>query len=274
MTMPSHSEGAYPRRGAASAWGAWLVASTWRLTAVRLAIFAVFLFAWEAASGTLLPRFWVSSPSAIGAVLWQWLVTGSIWGHLLATLTALALGYALGCAAGVALGLFLGFLPRLDQILAPYFAALYALPNVALAPLFILVFGIGIESKIALVALTVFLLLLYSTLDGVRDVDRDQTQALVLMGATRAEIARKLLIPATLPWIFTGMRLAVRYAFAAVIVGELLAANQGIGFLIEHYSGNFNSTGVFAAIAVLVVCCVTLLELLGRGESSTSTRNG
>ena len=270
MTVPTPSS--EDRRQFNTISGAWLISSPWRLIAIRLLIFAAFLAAWESASGSVLPRFWISSPSAISVVLWQWIVSGLIWGHLLATLTALAIGYAIGCTAGVTLGLFLGFFPRVDRTLAPFFAALYALPNVALAPLFILVFGIGIESKVALVALTVFLLLLYSTLDGVRDVDRDQTQALVLMGATRTEIARKVLVPATLPWIFTGMRLAVRYAFAAVIVGELLAANQGIGFLIEHYSGNFNSTGVFAAITVLVVCCVTILELLGRTESSTSMR--
>jgi NitT/TauT family transport system permease protein len=251
-------------------WGAQLVASIPRIIVIRLLIFCIFLAAWEAASGTLVPRFWISSPSAIGSVLWQWLVTGSIWPHLAATLAALAIGYAIGCAAGASLGLLLGFFPRVDRVLAPYFAALYSVPNVAIAPLFILAFGIGIESKIALVALTVFLLLLYSTLDGVRDVNRDHADALRLMGATRTEVARKLLIPASRPWIFTGMRLAIRYAFAAVIVGELLAANQGVGFLIEHYSGNFNSTGVFAAITVLVVCCVLILELLGRTEESTS----
>src|SRR5262249_7679065 len=123
-----------------------------------------------------------------------------------------------------------------------------------------------------LVAITVFFMLLYSTLDGVRDIDADLVQALELMGAKRREIGRKLLIPGTLPWIFTGMRISVRYALTATILGEVIGANRGIGYLIEASAGQYRSTDVFAAVFVLVVCCVGLTELLTRAE--TSTRRG
>jgi NitT/TauT family transport system permease protein len=160
-------------------------------------------------------------------------------------------------------------MPFVQRVLTPYLSGLYALPKIALAPLFIILLGIDIESKIALVAITVFFLLLYSTLDGVRDVDRDLVQALTLMGANRREIARKVLAPATLPWVFTGMRIAVRYALTAAILGEVIGANRGIGYLIEASAGQYNATGVFAAVLVLVVCCVGLTELLTRAERST-----
>ena len=119
-----------------------------------------------------------------------------------------------GAAAGIGCGLCLGFLPYIERVTAPFVSALYALPKIALAPLFVILFGIELESKIVLVISTVFFLLLYNTLDGVRDIDRDLVEALEVMGATRGEIVRKALIPATLPWIFTGLRIAVRYAFS------------------------------------------------------------
>jgi len=246
------------------------VASTPGLVVTRLLIFAVLLIVWELSSNTLVLHFWISSPSEISALLWRWIVDGSLWTHMLATLTSLAAGYVVGCAIGIALGLLLGFFPRLDRICAPYIVALYSMPNIALAPLFIILFGVGLASKVAIVALTVGLILLYATLDGVRDVDRDLRHSLILMGAHRDEIARKVLVPAALPWIFNGMRTAIRFAFTAVIVGELIAANRGIGYLIEFNAGIFKTTGVFAAITVLVVCCVVLMEILGRTERATS----
>ena len=212
-------------------------------------------------------RFWMSGPVQIVARLASWVIDGSLWANLAATLLAMVLGYAIGTAAGILLGLLFGLLPRLHRVLSPYITALYAMPKIALAPLFVITLGIGIESKVALVAITVFFLVLNSTLDGVRNVDRDLVQALNLMGATRTEVVRKALIPASLPWIFTGMRIAVRYAFSNTLLAELIAANSGIGFLIEYYSGTFDAAGAFAAILALVICSVLLTELLGRVEA-------
>jgi NitT/TauT family transport system permease protein len=246
-----------------------LILTTPGLVVSRVLIVGAVLLAWELASGPLLPPFWFSRPSAIVARLAQWLADGSLWGHLEATLLAMGVGYAIGCVAGIALGLALGFMPFVQRVLTPYFAGLYALPKIALAPLFIILFGIDIESKIALVAITVFFMLLYNTLDGVRDVDADLARALRLMGASSREIGVKLMIPGALPWIFTGMRISVRYALTAAILGEVIGANRGVGYLIEASAGQYNATGVFAAVLVLVVCCVALTELLTRAESTT-----
>ena len=217
-------------------------------------------------------RFWVSGPVDIVVRLWDWVRDGSLWENLGATLAAMALGYAIGTLTGVGSGLMFGFLPRLYRVLSPYISALYALPKIALAPLFVILFGIGIASKVALVAITVFFLVLTATLDGVRNVDRDLVQALSLMGATRGEVIRKALVPAALPWIFTGMRIAVRYAFSNTLLAELIAANSGIGFLIEYYSGTFDAAGAYAAILVLVVCSVGLTEVLSRIETRMGRR--
>lgn len=241
--------------------------------AARLVVIGTLLAFWQFAPGKAL-RFWMSGPVDIVARLWTWMLDGSLWEHLWATLTAMTLGYGTGTVAGISLGLLFGFLPKLHRVLSPYIAALYAMPKIALAPLFIIVFGIGIESRVALVAITVFFLILNSTLDGVRNVDRDLTQALSLMGATRSEVIRKILLPAALPWIFTGMRISVRYAFTNTLLAELISANKGIGFLIEYYSGIFDATGTYTAILVLVILSVGLTELLSRIELAMAKAHG
>ena len=131
-------------------------------------------------------RFWLSSPSLIVATLWHWVLDGSLWGHLAATLSVMVMGYVIGSVSASA-GLILGFMPRLTACLAPFISAFYALPKIALAPLFIILLGIGLSSNVVLVTLTVFFLVFNSTLDGVRDVDRDMVQCLRLMGATRRD---------------------------------------------------------------------------------------
>jgi len=237
----------------------------------RVIVLAALLAVWQFVPTPAL-RFWVSAPADIVIRLWTWILDGSLWENLEATLAAMALGYAIGTATGVGLGLVFGFLPRLHRVLSPYISALYALPKIALAPLFVILFGIGIASKVALVAITVFFLVLTATLDGVRNVDRDLVRALSLMGATRGEVIRKALVPAALPWIFTGMRIAVRYAFSNTLLAELIASNRGIGFLIEYYSGTFDAAGAYAAILVLVACSVGLTEVLSRIETRMGRR--
>lgn len=244
-----------------------------RTILARLIISAAILLVWEFYPATKQVKFWLSSPSQIAETLWGWIKDGSLWAHLGSTLSVMASGYIIGCLAGVGLGMLFGFMPRLYRILQPYLTAFYALPKVALAPLFIILLGIGMSSKVALVAITVFFLLLNNTIDGIRDVDTELVQALRLMGATPVEILRKVLLPSALPWIFSGARIAVRYAFTSTLLAELIAANRGLGFLIEYNSGNFNATGTYAAVAVLVIFSVSLTELLTRLQSRAARRS-
>lgn len=268
-TVPNDSARAAPTAPETSRLSDWALTPS-GLIISRIAIIGAVLAAWEAASGTLVPKFWLSSPSAILQTLGIWMINGSIWSHLQATLTEMGIGYVIGCTLGVLCGLLLGFVPTVAKVLMPFLGGLYCLPKVALAPLFVIMLGIDLASKVALVSITVFFLLLYATVDGINDVDKDMVQSFKLMGATRAEISRKVLLPAALRWVFTGMRISVRYAFTAAILGEVIASNRGIGYLIEANSGQFNSTGVFAAILVLVICSLTISEILTRWESATA----
>lgn len=239
------------------------------LIVVRLLIAATILGAWQFLSGPVLSTFWVSRPMQIARLLWLWFYRGTIWPHLEATMLATSVGYVLGCLAGVLIGLALGFMPRLLRLIGPFILALYSIPKIALAPLFVILLGIGVGSKIALVTVAVFFIVLYNMLDGVRDIDAGLIESLVLMGATRGEIGVKVMIPGAMPWIFNGMRISVRYALTTAILGELIAANQGIGYLIEAASGEYDSTGVFAGVILLSAICVAITEALTRFESST-----
>jgi len=232
------------------------------LLTARILIFAALLLVWQLASGPLIPKFWISDPVAIGGALWAWVADGSIWQHIGATLLTMALGYGLGGLLGIALGFALGSFPRALDVVSPVLTGLFCLPKVALLPLFVIFLGLGIASKVVLVISVVVFLTLYSTIDGVRDVDPDLINSLRLMGATRVEILTKVVIPSALPWVYTGLRVAVSYALTTTVVGELLSSNKGIGFLIESSANRFNSAAVFAAVTVLVVVSVTITELL------------
>jgi NitT/TauT family transport system permease protein len=236
----------------------------------RAAILLGFLAAWQLASGRLIPKMFVSDPVSIGTTIAQWIQDGSLWNHVTTSLITLLIGYVLGATIGIAAGFLLGLMRFADRTLAPFIAALYGLPKVALLPLFVIFLGIGIESKVALVAVVVAFLLFYNTRDGVRDIDPDLIDSLRLLGATQLETLRKVMLPAALPWIYTGLRVAVGYALTTTVVGEVLSSNRGIGYLIESSAGRFNSAGVFAAVVVLVVLSLIITATLSRMELSSS----
>jgi NitT/TauT family transport system permease protein len=168
--------------------------------------------------------------------------------------------------------------PRVLDAVSPVLTGLFCLPKVALLPLYVIFLGIGIASKVVLVMSVVVFLTLYSTIDGVRDVDPDLINSLRLMGASRFEILAKVIVPSTLPWVFTGLRIAVSYALTTTVVGELLSSNRGIGFLIESSAARFNSASVFAAVTVLVAVSVTITEILialeRRGDHTPAASRG
>jgi NitT/TauT family transport system permease protein len=234
----------------------------------QVAIVIAILAFWQFGSGRFLPHMWVSAPTTIFAKLYSWFADGSIWVHAAATLTSMALGYALGSVAGIVSGLLLGLSSRAEAVFSPFIVAAYSLPKVALAPFFVIFLGIGLESKIALVAVTVYFLLLYNTLDGLHDLDRAWATTYRLMGANEGEVIRHVMLPGIMPWIFSGLRISVRYAFTAAVLGELIAGNEGIGFLIENSAGNYNSSGIFAGVLVLVICSVTATQIIARVENA------
>jgi NitT/TauT family transport system permease protein len=231
-----------------------------------VAVLVVLAVVWQLASGPLVPAMWVSDPARVATRLAEWTVDRSLPHHVGVTLATMAMGYVLGAAVGIGAGFALAAMPRLHAAVRPVVDGLFCLPKIALLPLFVVLLGIDVGSKVVLVASVVVFLAMAATIDGVRNVDPAFVDTLAVMGASRREVLWKLSAPAARPWIYVGLRNAVSYAFTTTIVGELLGSNQGLGFLIESSAARFDATGVFAAVAVVVACSIAMTEGLGALE--------
>jgi NitT/TauT family transport system permease protein len=248
-------------------------ADGWRLWAIRLGLLAAALVAWEAMAGNpktefaLVDRFWTSQPSEIAQRLVEWITRGTLWLHLLITLQEMLIGLIIGSLAGITLGFLLGRNVTLARVLDPFIMAIYSIPKLALAPLFILWFGIGLEPKIVLVSTACFFLLFLNTYSGVRDVDRELVDIIRVMGASQRDLQFKVVLPSASPWILTGLKAAVPYSLIGAVVGEIMASNRGLGYLLIHAQGQYDTAGVFAAIIVLMLMGLLLNEVVNRSEA-------
>jgi NitT/TauT family transport system permease protein len=218
----------------------------------QILIAVAFLSAWQilVTSGKL-DKFFFSRPTDIAARIVTWLKTGSIWPHLLVTLEEAALAFAIGACAGIVGGFALARSPRLGALADPFIKILNALPRVVLAPIFLLWFGLGIWSKVALGVTVVFFIVFFNTFQGVRDVDRSVIDNARMLGASEWQLTRHVLIPSALTWVFSSLHISIGFAVIAVVVGEYLGSSRGVGYLISQAEGVFDTTGVFAGMAVL-----------------------
>src|SRR3954451_779731 len=218
----------------------------------QLSLAVLILAAWQALSTAgLLDKFFFSRPSDVLARVLQWVLTGSIWTHLLVTLEEAFLSFALGVASGILFGFLLARTPFLSELLNPYIRVLNALPRVVLAPIFLLWFGLGIWSKVALGVTVVFFIVFFNTYQGVREVEPVLLNNARMLGATERQLIRHVLIPSALTWIFSSLHISIGFAIIAVVVGEYLGASRGVGYVIAQAEGVFDTTGVFAGMTVL-----------------------
>jgi NitT/TauT family transport system permease protein len=247
------------------------LAALWPRAAVRLRlyqiVFAIFVFGfWQYASGRLIDSFWVSSPTAVAAFLWDGFSSGYLIGHCLVTFWEAGLGFAIGAIAGILTGLILAVAETPRRILDPYFMAIYGMPRIALAPLFIIWFGIGTTSKVVLVVIIVFLLVFYNTYQGVLNAPANLVRLVRVLGASEHQVWTKVILPSASPWILTGLRISVPQALVGAVVGEFIAASQGLGYVIQFQSSLFNTTGALGGIAIMALVVVVINDLLDRVE--------
>ena len=224
----------------------------------QVALGLMLLLLWQGASGRLVDNFFISNPIDVGTRLAGWVGDGSLFVHLWATVYATVVGFFVGAVGGVVLGIWLGVSPFTSRLLSPYLNALNALPKVALAPLFVLWFGLGLESKIALAAVLVLFLVFLNTYAGVREVDQDLIDGARLMKATRTQLIGKVIIPSAMSWVFAGLKISVPYALIGAVLGEMIAANRGLGYLVQFSGSQFDSAGVFAVLIVIALLAVAL----------------
>ena len=236
------------------------------ILAAQVLVGVGFLGFWQAASGPLVDPFFISSPSQVAQKLYSWATRGTLATHLGYTLYATVLGFVIGAFGGFSVGFLFGRNETVSAIFDPYITAIYCLPKIALAPLFIMWFGIGIESKIAMSAIIVFFLVFLNTYSGVREVNPLYLNSLRVMGASPWQRLRFVVLPSAAAWVLTGLKVSVPYALIGTVVGEFMSSNRGIGFLIAQASGVFDTPGVFAGLFVLAVVGATINAGLKRLE--------
>jgi NitT/TauT family transport system permease protein len=237
-----------------------------RLLAWRVGFGAAILLLWEVASGRWVDPFWFSSPLRIVAHLVGWIREGTLFGHLMVTLRETFLGFALGSIAGIAVGVALSRLEFVARVLDPFIVAANGIPRVALAPLFIIWFGIGELSKIVLASTLTFFLTFYGTFSGLRAVEPAYKEIARVMGASERQIFLKVSLPAASPWIVSALKVGVPFSLIGAIIGEFMAASRGLGYMIQFNTNQFDTTGAVSGILVLMVCVMLFNGLLNRLE--------
>jgi NitT/TauT family transport system permease protein len=228
----------------------------------RIAFTVVMLGVWEVASGPVLDQFFVSKPSAIAVALWGMLTREALLYHLRFTVIEALSGYAIGAGAGLVLGFLLARWDALYRIVEPFVVAFYGIPRIALAPLFILWFGIGIASKIAVAAIMVFFIIFINTIAGIRSAPPQFLQIARVMGASEWDLVRKVVFPAATPFIIAALQITVPQAMIGAIVGEFISSNRGVGHLINRAAGFLDTPGLFAGIVALLVVVLIMNQAI------------
>src|SRR5882757_2015646 len=226
----------------------------------------IMLVAWQFASGRLVREAYISKSTNIARRLYDLFYTGEIWPSLKVTGQELVLSYVIGVVMGLLLGYALGRSPRLARVIEPYVMAFYGIPKIALAPLFIIWFGIGIWSKVVLAGTMVFFLVFYNVYAGVRSVDREVVNLALVLGANERQLGRHIYLPAAAPYLLMGMRMAIPYAVIGVIVGEFTSSVAGLGLFINYASSTYDPASVFAGIFILLAFVMIMNALASRLE--------
>ncbi len=242
-------------------------ANAFSLSMWRLALAIVLLASWEILSGTVIDRFWLSEPSAIAAWLWDATLSGQLPHDLFITFRATAIGYVYGAVAGLALGILLVQSESLAIVTKPFILAIYGIPRIALAPVFILWFGIGMQSKVMMAAMATFLLVFFNTYEGVRSADIDLRNVARVLGSSRWQLFRYVTLPNASPWIIAGLRIAIPQALVAATVAEFIASTSGLGYRIMWTTNTLDTAGTMAGIIVLMLVVVLLNVFLDHAEA-------
>jgi sulfonate transport system permease protein len=241
----------------------------WERRLVPLLLPAAVLVLWQVAT----MRGWMSvqtlpSPDLVAATFVELVKGGDIAANLTISARRIAEGFAIGAAAGLAFGIWLGVSDRAQAYLGPLFRALAAVPSLGWLPIFILIFGIEEPLKLIIIAKAVFVPIVINTSQGIRNIPASYVEAARVLRLKRWSRFVKLIVPASLPTIFSGVRLGLSHAFIALIVVEMLAATEGIGYMMTWGRTLFQTDIVIVGMIVVGVTGFLLDRALRRLETS------
>jgi NitT/TauT family transport system permease protein len=228
-----------------------------------MAALAIFLLGWQALVWLLrLPAFILPSPAQVGARFARALMDGTLLRHTGATLVEVLAGLGSGVVIATLLGYFLSRSSFLENVLQPFLVASQAIPTVAIAPLLVIWFGPGLFSKVLICALIVFFPVLVNTVVGLRNVPENLRDLMRSLRANRWQTLRLLEFPAALPVLLGGLRIGATLSVIGAVVGELVGANRGLGFLINVGRGQYDTALVFVGVFTLVILALILYSVV------------
>ena len=229
---------------------------------------AAFLITWELVGNVfqLINPMFMSAPSLIFKAGWEMFRSGEIYHDLYVSGIEFVGGYALAAVVGIPFGILTGWYKRMSYIFDPFVNAMNATPRVALLPLVIIWLGIGIMSKVGIIFLGAVFSILINTRDGVKTTPANLLNAARSFGASEWMVFKTVVVPSTIPFILTGLRLAVGRALVGVLVGELYAATAGIGFMITVAGATFQTDKVFVGVGIFALSGMIGMELLTKVE--------
>ena len=223
-------------------------------------LFAVaVLLVWEyspALFGT--SEFWVSRPSVIAEKGYDLLVYGSLLYDIKVTLSETLAGLGLGCLVGIPIGFILGRSRFLEELFEPFLLVINALPKIAMAPLFLVWFGIGFALKVSIAFSLVVVVMILSTYLGMRTLRPELLRFGRTAGASELQLLSKIIVPSITPWLFSGLKVSLGFALIGAILGEFIAAQGGVGYLIDNAIGTFETPEVFVGLFVLLFLTMLL----------------
>jgi NitT/TauT family transport system permease protein len=233
----------------------------------RYLILVVFLGGWELSTRLkVIDEFFFSMPSAIAARLYQWMVEGtdgvSLWYHLWVTMEESLIGFFTGAFAGIIIGVALGRNRMAADVFSVYIKVINSIPRVVLAPIFIMIFGLGLASKVALSFVMVFFVVFSNAFQGVREADRALIANAQILGASKWQLTRSVIVPSAMSWIFASLHVSFGFAIVGAIVGEFVGSRYGIGLLINIAKGSFDAAGMYAAIVIIMVVAIVAEHLM------------
>ena len=196
-------------------------------------------------------------PSGIVDRLRTWITVGTALGSLgsqiLVTLEEAVIGFFIGTALGIVFGLALGRIPFLAEVFGPFIKVLNSIPRIVLGSVFVLAFGLGLESKVLLVIVLVFFGVFFNAFQGAREVDRNFVANAAILGASKWQVTRQVVLPSAFTWIIASLHVAFGFALIGAIVGEFIGGLEGLGVLIKTAQGTFDANGVWAAMVLMAV---------------------
>lgn len=261
-TKPEPDTAGRPARKTHAGWQ-----STGSVIALRILVIVVALVLWQLMSGPVVPEYAVSKPTDVYDALTTMLGSASGWTDIRVTAVEVLAGFGLGVAAGTVMGLFLGSFPLLGRVLEPLVAAVNGIPKIALAPLFLLFFGIGAWSKITIAMTGVAFVVFYNIYLGLRLRERELVEVIQVMGGRRHHVLGYVTIPTLAAPFFAALKTGGPLAILGVIGGEFIASSEGVGHELFTAAQNLDAAAEFAGLIVLVALTLALNGVLGALDS-------